>query len=58
MAAPETVLSEEQFQAQYGLEPAMLQNLKASQKQLKAMGRDLTLEEVYALEIDQADVKE
>ena len=36
----------------------MLQNLKASHEQLKAMGRDLTLEEVYALEIDQTDVKE
>ena len=58
MVEPETVLSEEEFQALYGLEPTLLENLKASQAQLKAMGRDLTLEQVYSLEIDQPDSAE
>jgi hypothetical protein len=34
-----------------GLEPTTIANLKASQAKLKAMGRDLTLEQVYALEM-------
>jgi hypothetical protein len=44
-------LTASQLAKRYGLEPTMVDNLKASQAQLKAMGRDLTLEEVYALEI-------
>jgi hypothetical protein len=36
-----------------GLEPTTMANLNASQAKLKATGRDLTLEEVYALESDQ-----
>ncbi len=44
-------LTASQLAKRYGLEPTMVDNLKASQAQLRAMGRDLTLEEVYALEI-------
>jgi hypothetical protein len=44
-------LTASQLAKRYGLEPTMVDNLKASQAQLKAMGRDLTLEEIYALEI-------
>jgi hypothetical protein len=45
-------LSVEEFQAQYELEPTMLENLLASQEAYKAMGLDLDLESVYAVEID------
>lgn len=44
-------LTASQLAKRYGLEPTTIANLKASQAKLKAMGRDLTLEEVYALEI-------
>jgi hypothetical protein len=43
--------SEEEFQSQYGIEPTMLQNLKASQEQLAAKGIRMSLEEVYEFEI-------
>ena len=43
-----------QLAKRYGLEPTTIANLKASQARLKAMGRDLTLEQVYALEFNQA----
>jgi len=44
-------LTAPQLAKRYGLEPTTIANLKASQAKLKAMGRDLTLEEVYALEM-------
>ena len=34
-----------------GVRPVLIANLKASQAKLKATGRDLTLEDVYALEM-------
>jgi len=43
-------LTASQLAKRYGLEPTTIANLKASQAKLKAMGRDLTLEQVYALE--------
>ena len=46
-------LTASQLAKRYGLEPTTIANLKASQVKLKAMGRALTLEEVYALECDQ-----
>ena len=46
-------LTASQLAKRYGLEPTTIANLKASQAKLKAMGRALTLEEVYALESDQ-----
>ena len=46
-------LTASQLAKRYGLEPTTIANLKASQAKLKAMGRHLTLEEVYALESDQ-----
>ena len=46
-------LTASQLAKRYGLEPTTIANLKASQAKLKAMGRDLTLEQVYALESDQ-----
>jgi len=42
-----------QLAKRYGLEPTTIANLKASQVKLEAMGRHLTLGEVYALEADQ-----
>lgn len=42
---------EEEFQSQYGVEPTMLQNLKASQAQLAKKGISMSLEEVYEFEI-------
>lgn len=44
-------LTASQLAKRYGLEPTTIANLKASQAKLKAMGRNLTLEEVYALEM-------
>lgn len=44
-------LTESQLAKHYGLEPTSIANLKALQAKLKATGRDLTLEDVYALEI-------
>lgn len=44
-------LSASQLAKRYGLEPTTIANLKASQAKLMEMGRDLTLEEVYALEM-------
>ena len=58
MTTPETLLSEEEFQAQYGLEPTTIENLKESQAAYKKMGRDLTLEQVYFLEFDQPEQAE
>ncbi len=46
-------LTASQLAKRYGLEPTTIANLKASQAKLKAMGRDLTLEQVYALESGQ-----
>ena len=46
-------LTASQLAKRYGLEPTTIANLKVSQAKLKAMGRDLTLEQVYALESDQ-----
>jgi hypothetical protein len=47
-------LSEEEFQAQYGLEPTTIENLKATQPGWeKTLGRKVSLEEVYFLEFDQ-----
>jgi len=43
--------SEEEFQSQYGIEPTVLQNLKASQEQLAKKGISMSLEEVYEFEI-------
>jgi len=45
-------LTASQLAKRYGLEPTTIANLKASQAKLKAMGRDLTLEQVYVLEMD------
>ena len=54
MTTPETLLSEEEFQAQYGLEPTTIENLKATQPGWeKTLGRKVSLEEVYFLEFDQ-----
>ena len=50
---PPKPLTASQLAKRYGLEPTTIANLKASQAKLKAMGRDLTLEQVYALECDQ-----
>ena len=58
MTAPETLLSEEEFQAQYGLEPTTMENLKASQAAYKKMGVEMSLEEVYFLEFDQPEQAE
>ena len=44
-------LSASQLAKRYGLEPTTIANLKASQAKLMEMGRDLTLEEVYVLEM-------
>jgi hypothetical protein len=44
-------LTASQLANRYGLEPTTIANLKASQAKLKEMGRDLTLEQVYALEV-------
>jgi hypothetical protein len=44
-------LTASQLAKRYGLEPTTIANLKASQAKLKATGRDLTLEEVYSLEM-------
>jgi hypothetical protein len=44
-------LTASQLAKRYGLEPTTIANLKASQAKLKAMGRDLTLEQVYVLEM-------
>ena len=52
MHQPAPRLSVEEFLAQYELEPTMLENLLASQEAYKAMGLDLDLERVYAVEID------
>jgi hypothetical protein len=43
-------LTASQLAKRYGLEPTTIANLKASQAKLAAIGRDLTLEEVYVLE--------
>jgi hypothetical protein len=58
MTAPETLLSEEEFQAQYGLEPTTIENLKHSQAAYKKMGVEMSLEEVYFLEFDQPEQAE
>jgi hypothetical protein len=47
-------LTASQLAKRYGLEPTTIANLKASQAKLKAMGRDLSLEQVYSLEIGDA----
>lgn len=44
-------LTASQLAKRYGLEPTTIANIKASQAKLKAMGRNLTLEEVHALEM-------
>jgi hypothetical protein len=58
MNKPETTSSEEQFQARLGLEPTMMDNLRASQKNLAKRGINLTLEEVYYLEVESAEEME
>ena len=59
METPAKRLSPEAFQAQYGLEPTMVANLVASQAAiLRETGRDLDLERVYALEVDQPEDQE
>ena len=58
MTAPETLLSEEEFQAQYGLEPTTMENLQASQAAYKKMGVEMSLEEVYFLEFNQPEQAE
>ena len=42
---------EEEFQSQYGVEPTMLENLKATQQQYKDLGVEMSLEQVYEFEI-------
>lgn len=42
---------EEEFQTRYGVEPTMLENLKASQAQLAKKGISMSLEQVYEFEI-------
>lgn len=42
---------EEEFQSQYGIEPTMLENLKATQQQYKDLGVAMSLEQVYEFEI-------
>jgi hypothetical protein len=44
--------SEREFQHRLGLEPQMMSNLKASQQKLAARGIQMTLEEVYAFEVE------
>ena len=43
--------TEEEFQSRYGIEPTMLENLKASQAAYEAMGIKMSVEEVYEFEI-------
>ena len=57
MLRPELSLSPEQLQAQYGLEPTTVENLKASQEAYKKMGLEMSLEEVFFLEFDK-DVRD
>jgi hypothetical protein len=46
----------EELAIQYGLEPTTIENLKATQSSwVKALGRKVSLEEVYFLEFDQPD---
>lgn len=52
-------MTDEEFVKLYHVEPTMLENLKASQKSLeKLLGEKLTLEDVYAIEIDQTSSEE
>ena len=44
--------SEMEFQDRLGLEPQMMSNLKAGQQKYAAEGMQMTLEEVYALEVE------
>jgi len=44
--------SERAFQDRLGLEPQMMSNLKESQRDLAAEGIQMTLEEVYAFEVE------
>ena len=44
--------SETAFQDRLGLEPQMMRNLKESQQDYAAEGIQMTLEEVYAFEVE------
>ena len=44
--------SERAFQVRLGLEPTMMRNLQESQRQLAERGVQMTLEEVYAFEVE------
>ena len=49
LTMPEPDLTLEQFQAQYGLEPTTVENLKLSQAAYKKRGIEMSLEEVFFL---------
>jgi organic radical activating enzyme len=50
----ETKSSERESLLQSGLEPALVDDLEQAQQAYKEMGMDLSLEETYSLEVDQA----
>lgn len=58
MDKPANSFSEEEFQARLGLEPAMMENLRESQKSLARLGMVRNLEEVYYLEVEPTDEEE
>ena len=51
MSKPEFASSPEEFQARYGLEPALVQNLVDSMPFYREMGMAGTLEQIYVTEI-------
>ena len=51
MSKPEVASSPEEFQARYGLEPALVQNLVDSMPFYQRMGMGKTLEQIYVTEI-------
>lgn len=50
-AQSENASSPEEFQARYGLEPTVVANLEAVQPLYRQKGMDLSLEEIYVLEV-------
>ena len=51
MKTQEALLSDEEFQLQYGMEPTMMDNLKESQQDYLRKGVKMSLAEVYRFEI-------
>ena len=50
-AESENASSPEEFQARYGLDPTTVANLEAVQPLYRKKGMDLSLEQIYVLEV-------